>query len=172
VNSQLELESIPLSVCEEVDKAVSLHTVMAKKKHVALISEIDIAQPLRLGTSSTTAPDLDRPLTTKNEENEEERRSSQHWPPSAAGDPLRFRQILHNLLSNAIKFTPAEGHVMVSASTGQADPEIVSVSVADTGIGIPPQGLENIFKVLHAHLPGPNREVSYSRELLSRSLSL
>jgi signal transduction histidine kinase/AmiR/NasT family two-component response regulator len=109
-SNQLELESIPLSVCEEVDKAVSLHTVMAKKKHVALISEIDIAQPLRLG------------------------------------DPLRFRQILHNLLSNAIKFTPAEGHVMVSASTGQADPEIVSVSVADTGIGIPPQGLENIFK--------------------------
>jgi len=109
-SNQLELESIPLSVCEEVDKAVSLHTIMAKKKQVALISEIDIAQPLRLG------------------------------------DPLRFRQILHNLLSNAIKFTPAEGRVMVSASTGPADPEIVSVSVADTGIGIPPQGLINIFK--------------------------
>ena len=68
VNSQLELESIPLSVCEEVDKAVSLHTIMAKKKQVALISEIDIAQPLRLGTPSTHPLLIVHSRTKKNEE--------------------------------------------------------------------------------------------------------
>jgi signal transduction histidine kinase/DNA-binding response OmpR family regulator len=108
---QLVLESIPLSVHEEVDKAVNLHAAMAKKKNVELVTNVDIAQLHRIG------------------------------------DPLRFRQILINLLSNAVKFTPSGGRVTVSAlSEGDNDPEMVSVQVKDTGIGIPPQGLENIFK--------------------------
>jgi signal transduction histidine kinase/CheY-like chemotaxis protein len=62
------------------------------------------------------------------------------------GDPLRLRQILVNLVGNAIKFTDA-GEVTVAVQTdalpgGRA---MVHLSVADTGIGIPPQKQADIF---------------------------
>jgi len=47
-----------------------------------------------------------------------------------------------NLLMNAVKFTPDEGRITVEASQ---DGEFASVSVADTGIGIPPEELPYIF---------------------------
>jgi signal transduction histidine kinase/CheY-like chemotaxis protein len=63
-------------------------------------------------------------------------------------DRLRLRQVLVNLLSNAIKFTErgsvkttVSWHKVPSSSTGT-----LSVDVEDTGIGIPPDQLEEIFK--------------------------
>jgi PAS domain S-box-containing protein len=57
-------------------------------------------------------------------------------------DRLRFKQILYNLLSNAVKFTPFGGRVWVSVS---AQPELIEVSVADTGVGIPASEHESVF---------------------------
>ncbi|MBX6425589.1 MAG: PAS-domain containing protein [Variibacter sp.] len=51
------------------------------------------------------------------------------------------KQILLNLLSNAVKFTPAGGAVSVSA---EATDEVVSITVEDTGIGIPAAALRNL----------------------------
>jgi signal transduction histidine kinase/CheY-like chemotaxis protein len=67
---------------------------------------------------------------------------------SAALPPLhtdegKVSQVLRNLISNALKFTP-HGKVTVSART--ADENHVLFSVADTGIGIPPEHHETIFK--------------------------
>lgn len=53
--SQLELEVIPLSMVKEVEKAVSLHAAMAKKKRLNLTTEITISQPLRLGATPLLA---------------------------------------------------------------------------------------------------------------------
>ena len=60
----------------------------------------------------------------------------------AVGDPERVRQSLLNLLSNAAKFTPREGRVWVECS---AEGRTVSVSVHDTGIGIPAERLHEVF---------------------------
>ncbi len=57
-------------------------------------------------------------------------------------DATRLRQILFNLLSNAVKFTDSGGEIHVSAVRAQAFAEI---SVEDTGIGIAPEELTNIF---------------------------
>ncbi|KAA0256457.1 MAG: PAS domain S-box protein [Acidobacteria bacterium] len=67
-------------------------------------------------------------------------------PRSVVGDVTRFRQVLVNLLSNAVKFT-ASGHVavQVSARPAPGDGWGVSVAVADTGIGIPPQRRDRLF---------------------------
>lgn len=54
----------------------------------------------------------------------------------------RVEQVLGNLLSNSLKFTPAGGHITVSAR--RSDGEAV-ISVADTGIGIAPALLPRIF---------------------------
>ncbi|WP_157198664.1 PAS domain-containing sensor histidine kinase [Methanohalophilus mahii] len=57
-------------------------------------------------------------------------------------DRVKFKQILHNLLSNAIKFTPEKGEVKIYLST---DDGTAQISVADTGIGIPAEKIEDIF---------------------------
>lgn len=57
-------------------------------------------------------------------------------------DPLRVRQVLMNLVGNAIKFTKA-GHVAVRVDA-KSDSEI-TISVEDTGIGIPEDKLDHVF---------------------------
>ncbi|MCF0060156.1 PAS domain-containing protein [Dyadobacter chenwenxiniae] len=65
---------------------------------------------------------------------------------TVVGDPVRLGQILTNLVSNAVKFTEA-GEVTVSASVANRGKESVTVDfeVADTGIGIPAEKINNIF---------------------------
>ncbi len=68
-------------------------------------------------------------------------------PEQVSGDPSRLRQILINLVGNAVKFTEC-GEVVVrveldKASSGQA---FLHFSVADTGIGIPPEKQSTIFE--------------------------
>jgi signal transduction histidine kinase len=64
-------------------------------------------------------------------------------------DPLRTKQIFMNLLSNAVKFTPVGGTVALSFQVVRraADRAHVRITVADTGIGMSREFLENgIFK--------------------------
>lgn len=63
------------------------------------------------------------------------------------GDPFRLRQIILNLVNNAVKFTK-EGSVVVAVKTDQLDDSRwrVQVDVKDTGIGIPPEKLDRLFK--------------------------
>jgi signal transduction histidine kinase len=56
-------------------------------------------------------------------------------------DPGKLRQILLNLIANAVKFTD-EGEIRV---TLRRDGSAVELSVADSGVGIPPAHLERIF---------------------------
>ncbi len=68
-------------------------------------------------------------------------------PARLTGDPTRLRQILNNLVSNAIKFTE-RGQVdveikLVSATDGEV---FLHIAVRDTGIGIPPEKMEEIFE--------------------------
>ena len=67
-------------------------------------------------------------------------------PERVIGDPGRLSQILVNLVTNAIKFTDS-GSVTVRIETAEWTPEgaVLEFTVADTGIGIPPQKQEVIF---------------------------
>jgi two-component system OmpR family sensor kinase len=58
------------------------------------------------------------------------------------GDPDRLKQLLLNLIDNALKYTPSGGEITLSL---YRDTEGVRVSVADTGVGIPPDVLPYIF---------------------------
>ncbi|WP_119302553.1 sensor histidine kinase [Dongia deserti] len=61
--------------------------------------------------------------------------------PQLVADKRAVKQILINLLSNAIKFTPQGGAVTMTAKPAGAG--WVALSVTDTGIGIPPEQLDN-----------------------------
>ena len=60
-----------------------------------------------------------------------------------SGDPGRLQQVLWNLLTNAIKFTPKGGTIQVLADRVASHLEI---SVTDTGEGIAPEFLSQLFE--------------------------
>jgi CheY-like chemotaxis protein len=86
--------------------------------------------------------------------------------PEIYGDERLLRQMLVNLLSNAVKFTPEEGRITVTAAYTALSPEaiasnrdlihpevdpaatvgILTLSVADTGIGISPENAKKLFQ--------------------------
>jgi PAS domain S-box-containing protein len=68
-------------------------------------------------------------------------------PESLIGDAKRLRQILVNLLSNAVKFTH-QGEVLVAVDVSARDREqcTLRIAVRDTGIGIAPEHLPQLFQ--------------------------
>src|SRR5690606_8762446 len=79
-------------------------------------------------------------------------------PACVRGDAMRLRQILVNLIGNAVKFTESGGIVVeVRAEHGAgervADASaascILRFSVADTGIGIPPEAIDRLFQAFN-----------------------
>ena len=68
-------------------------------------------------------------------------------PAALVGDPGRLRQIITNLVGNAIKFTErGEVALAVEVETRTAGEARLRFSVSDTGIGVPPEQQEAIFK--------------------------
>ncbi len=64
-------------------------------------------------------------------------------PCVVTGDQTRLTQLLINLVDNALKYTPAGGRVTVGLAR---DADMALLSVADTGIGIPPEHLPRLFE--------------------------
>jgi signal transduction histidine kinase len=70
--------------------------------------------------------------------------------PAVEVDPARIRQVISNLLSNAIRHTPSGGSVKVALNSPS---DQVTLTVADTGEGIPPELLPHVFE---RFMKGPN----------------
>lgn len=73
------------------------------------------------------------------------------FPPSDAtatlfvkADRVRLKQIIINLLSNAIKYNKANGTVVVTCTANT--PERIRISIADTGDGLSPEKLAQLFQ--------------------------
>ncbi len=69
-------------------------------------------------------------------------------PSYLKGDPGRLKQILINLTNNAVKFTESGGEVVLTVRLKEETKEhaILEFSVSDTGIGIPPERMDRLFK--------------------------
>ncbi|MEW6179899.1 MAG: substrate-binding domain-containing protein [Chloroflexota bacterium] len=89
--------------------------------------------------------------------------------PWVIGDQTRLRQITLNLISNAVKFTPAGQIRLDVIPSGNS----VSISVSDTGLGIPPTDLEKVFdefyrseKIVQSGLGGIGLGLAITKQLV------
>ena len=76
--------------------------------------------------------------------------------PLVTGNHMRLTQVMTNLLDNAIRYTPQGGSVTVRAT---AEADHVTVSVIDTGVGIPAKAKARIFDKFY-RVEGPQAEES------------
>lgn len=60
-----------------------------------------------------------------------------------SADAAKFQQIVWNLLKNAIKFTPQNGEISISSANPA--PQIVNITVRDSGVGMEPDLMERMF---------------------------
>ncbi len=117
---KMQVENIPFNFRACLEEALDLFALEASKKHIDL--------------SLSISPELH---------------------PHLIGDPTRLRQILINLLGNALKFTE-KGSIQVRASAslqedegssgGRNSLQTIAIEIQDSGIGIPQDRLESLFK--------------------------
>ena len=86
--------------------------------------------------------------------------------PTIEVDPARIRQVIGNLLSNAIRHTPSGGSVKVAVSSAG---EQVTITVTDTGEGIPPDLLPHVFErfVRGPHSTGSGLGLAIAHEIVA-----
>ena len=86
-------------------------------------------------------------------------------------DKDKIEHVIYNLLSNAFKFTPKEGVVSLEVVVNSKE-EALTISVTDSGPGIPKDELEDIFKLFYQsnlvkHEKGIGVGLALSKELIS-----
>ncbi len=116
-SGKMELESQPFEVAQCVEEAVDIFSAQAAAKGIELAYIID-----------------------------------PRVPSAILGDITRLRQVLVNLVNNAVKFTPS-GSVTIevtadAATAGRPADEkmLLDFYITDTGIGIPPDRVDLLFK--------------------------
>jgi signal transduction histidine kinase len=97
--------------------------------------------------------------------------------PLVQSDPEKIGWVLTQLLDNGIKFTPSAGRVVVNVKVEGAN--LVTVSVMDTGIGIPSERIAEIFEPFHQldgsstrHAGGTGLGLSLVRQIVEAHGSL
>ncbi|TJX14546.1 hypothetical protein E9840_05595 [Tissierella creatinini] len=68
-----------------------------------------------------------------------------NYPIYIKADRVRIKQVIGNLLVNALKFTDKGGRVRITISKDEATKNLV-INVSDTGIGMDPEFLEDLFE--------------------------
>lgn len=92
-----------------------------------------------------------------------------HDLPTVRGDATQLVQLWQNLISNAIKFRREEAPI-IRIAAGET-PQSRVFSIADNGIGIEPEELENVFIIfrrLHPELPGTGIGLTLCQRIVER----
>jgi signal transduction histidine kinase len=66
-----------------------------------------------------------------------------HPDVTVTADKTELEELFYNLISNAVKYTPENGTVIIE--TGNGEPDMVTVSIKDTGIGLSQKHITHIF---------------------------
>ena len=85
-------------------------------------------------------------------------------------DTDKIEHVIYNLLSNAFKFTPVEGNITLDVELDSKN-ECVKIRITDSGLGIPKEELEDIFKLfyrseLSKNIKGSGIGLALTKELI------
>jgi len=97
--------------------------------------------------------------------------SAEKMPP-VLGDPVLVRQVLDNLIGNALKYVAPGEEPKIAVHGCRSDARLVTIAVADHGIGIPEEERDRIFEEFHrAHYreyEGSGLGLSIVRRIVTR----
>jgi len=119
INEVLDLAKVEAGRVDLFFEPLNLHTVVA--------SVVDTVQPILAANGNALVVEGFKALGT------------------VTGDQVRVRQILTNLLANAAKFT-ANGTITVTGRWADGLQQSVSITVADSGIGMSAEQLDKVFE--------------------------
>ena len=132
-----------------VDRLLHLAAVETRKslEEGAPVDLADVAREVAEDARPPARAEGDRPWTTG-------------WAPvrRVRGEPFLLRLAVGNLLQNAIDFTPAGGTITLAGSVGSGG---VTLTVADTGPGVPDYALGRVFEKFYSlQRPGTRQKSS------------
>ncbi len=84
-----------------------------------------------------------------------------------AADPVALERALTNVVRNAVAFTPAGGLVTINVRRGA---DRVTITVRDTGVGIPPEELDRVFELSRRELSRREHQGTGLGLLIARAL--
>jgi signal transduction histidine kinase len=132
------------------------------------LEQVDIGRLVALAAKSAAPKAAERAVTVVD---------SSANVPSVQADSEKIGWVLNQLLDNGIKFTPSGGSVVVAVH--QEGNNLVQVSVTDTGIGIHPNRIKEIFEPFHQldgsstrHYGGTGLGLSLVRQIIEAHGSL
>lgn len=146
--ASLLIESEDLEVIDKAD-----HVVKAANRMKSIIESMTSLDMIRQGKMEVEfklqplQPILEKALQEKRHDIIEHRHLVEWHVPMhpiiVKADEKALTQVFINLLDNAIRFTPDNGQLSIHA---EVENSTVLISISDSGIGIPAEELENIFK--------------------------
>jgi len=123
-----------------VDDILDLSKIDAEKMTFEEI-QFNLKDTIQSTVASFIPKTIEKNITLKTE-------LSSSLPEYLIGDPVRLTQIINNLLGNAVKFTE-KGEIAIGVSVKEKNEEYIVIELLfkDTGIGISPQKISNIFDI-------------------------
>jgi signal transduction histidine kinase len=133
---------------------------------------IEVEQ-LRLEPQPVRLPVLAREMVQELQHRRKSHRLVVDFPvdfPLVDADPRWIKQVFRNILDNAVKYSPDGGLVVIK---GEARASDVAVTIADQGIGIPPENLSSLFEkyfraksATDLHVPGTGLGLQTARTIV------
>ncbi|WP_428027832.1 stimulus-sensing domain-containing protein [Altererythrobacter sp.] len=122
----------------EISEASRIDAEMSR----ATLERIDLAQLVQaiIGSREARAENQDRSIAF----------SSSGWAANIMGNAQRLERVVENLLDNAVSFSPPDAPIEVHVDN---DGERVTLTVTDSGPGIPEDSREKVFRRFHSVRP-------------------
>jgi signal transduction histidine kinase len=121
------------------EELIALVNDLLRYSRLQAQTDPEARQPVSLDTIVSDAADSLRPLADEKGVS----LAVTAEPTTVLGDPENLNDLVTNLITNALKYTPAAGSVRVLLTRTEA---WASLTVSDTGIGIPPEAREHLFE--------------------------